>query len=105
MIYRYAVSVKRYVTNGQDPSGATKPKLTTIIANLKCDLQPDKGVIVVPQQGQTAIYYKNMFCDLVDIKANDIITDLSNNETFKVINTNPYTILKHLEVRLQGGTL
>jgi TolB-like protein len=105
MILKHKVSVQRYVTGTPSPSGSPTTILSTLVASLKCDLQPHQGVVVVPVQGQTTIYYKNMFCNIVDIQANDIITDLATGEKFKVVNTNPWNILKHLEVFLQGGTV
>ena len=105
MILRHTVSVERMVSSGTSPTGAQQTKLTVMIASLKCDLQPHQGAVVVPAQGQTTIYYKDMFCPIVDIKPNDIITDLATGEKMKVVNTNSWNILKHLEVFLQGGTI
>jgi len=105
MILPYNVKVQRYVVSGQSATGRPTETLSTITESLSCDLQPEGGTIVVPAQGQTAIYYKNMFCKPTDIKVNDIITDLSTSEKFKVITTNSYWMLKHMEIRLEGGTI
>ena len=105
MILRDTVKVTRIVTTGKSPTGTPTTAISTIYASLKCDLQPDQGVVIVPIQGQTTIYYKNMFCNIADIKANDIVTNLSTNEAMKVININSYGLLKHMEIRLQGGVL
>jgi len=105
MILPCSVKVQRYVVSGQSATGATTRTLSTVIESLLCDLQPEGGTIIVPAQGQTAIYYKNMFCNPADIKVNDIITDLNTNEKFKVITTNSYWMVKHMEIRLEGGTV
>lgn len=105
MILRYKVKVIRNVASYTTSTGAPIMEPTPIYTSLKCDLQPDKGVVVQPIQGQTTVYYKNMFCYPADIKPNDIVIDLESNEKMKVININPYTLLKHMEVRLQGGVL
>jgi hypothetical protein len=61
---------------------------------------------VQPVQGQTTIYYKNMFCGDADIQPNDIVTDLDTNEKMKVVNVNKYIgLLPHYEIRLQGGVI
>ena len=105
MILRDKVKVERYTTGVKDPTGVSKQVLSVITASLPCDLQPNGGVVVVPSAGQTAIYYKTMFCYRSDIKENDIITDLSSGAKMKVVNINDYGILPHMEVNLQGGTV
>lgn len=105
MILRHKVKVERYVNGDPLPDGSPQQTLSAVIDSLKCDLQSHQGVVVVPQQGQTTIYYKDMFCNIVDIQPNDIITDLATNEKYKVINTNSWNILRHMEVFLQGGTV
>jgi hypothetical protein len=106
MILKDKCKIERYVKGEKSPTGAVKTSLTTVAEEVPVYFEPDDGVIVVPQEGQTAIYYYNMFCDIgVDIQANDIVTNLVTGEKFKVINYNDYRILPHLEVRLQGGTI
>ena len=106
MLLRDSCKIERYSKGEKSPTGAVKTVLKTIADNVPCYFEPDDGVVVVPQEGQTAIYYYNMFCENdTDIKSNDIITNLATGEKFKVINYNDYRILPHLEVRLQGGTV
>lgn len=106
MILKDSSKVERYVKGATTPTGTQKTILTTIHDSLPCYFEPDDGVVVVPQEGQTNVYYYNMFCELeMDIKPNDIVTNLVTGEKFKVINTNDYRILPHMEVRLQGGTV
>lgn len=98
--------VERYVKGEKSPSGATKTTLKPIHERIDCYFEPDDGIVVVPQEGQTSVYYYNMFCDIsMDIRPNDIVTNLVTGEKFKVINTNDYRILPHMEVKLQGGTV
>ena len=107
MILKHTVSVTRIVKGtGTKPDGTPIPsKPTVVIASMKADLQPHEGIVVVPEHGQTAIYYKKMFCYPCDIQTNDIITDLSTNEKMKVININDYNLLKHMEIELEGGVV
>ena len=104
MIFPNKVKVERYVTGTKTATGTTPTVLTVIIPLLKCDLQPSNGIVIVPTAGQTIVFYKNMFCNVADVKVNDIVTDLDTLEKFKVLNTNSYGLLKHMEIRLQGGT-
>lgn len=105
MILHDSCMVQRYKKGVTSPTGAQRTVLETIIESMPCYFEPDDGVIVVPQEGQTSIYYYNMFCNLeADIQPNDIVINLVTGEKFKVINTNDYRILPHQEVRLQGGT-
>lgn len=106
MILHDSGKVQRYVKGSPTPTGTMPTSLTTIHESLNCYFEPDDGVVVVPQEGQTSVYYYVMFCELeTDIKPNDIVTNLATGEKFKVINTNDYRILPHMEVRLQGGTV
>ena len=106
MILQDQGKVQRYVKGDPTPTGTRPTVLTTIHESLPCYFEPDDGVVVVPQEGQTNIYYYVMFCELeMDIQPNDIVTNLVTGERFKVINTNDYRILPHMEVRLQGGTV
>jgi hypothetical protein len=106
MILKDKCKIERYVKGEKSPTGAVKTTLKTIVEFMPCYFEPDDGIIIVPQEGQTAVYYYNMFCDIgTDLQANDIVTNLVTGEKFKVINYNDYRILPHLEVRLQGGTV
>lgn len=105
MILQDRASVERRSNNTSSATGAKSSALEVVIESLPCYIEPDDGVVIVPQSGQTSVYYMNMFCDIADIRPNDIVTDLSTGEKFKVINTNEYRILKHMEVRMQGGTV
>ena len=105
MILRHKVSVSRINGTVKSPTGTPRPNVVVVTASLPCDLQPHKGIVVVPTQGQTTVYYKTMFCYLTDIQINDIVTNLDTGEKLKVININDWNLLKHLEVSLEGGVL
>ena len=106
MILKDSCMIQRYKKDTSSPTGAKKTVLETVVESLPCYFEPDDGIVIVPQEGQTTVYYYNMFCEIgANIQANDIITNLVTGEKFKVINTNDYRILPHLEVRLQGGTV
>jgi uncharacterized protein YkvS len=103
MIFPNKVQVQRYVAGTKTATGTIPQILTLINPLVKCDLQPHEGIVITPIAGQTIIFYRTMFCNLSDIKENDIITDLDTNEKYKVLNINPYTLLKHMEIVIQGG--
>lgn len=115
MIFPNSVKVERRETIGTSPTGTPKQQLVTVMNPLKCDLQPDDNIyenrVVMPESGQTVIFYKNMFCNVVDIRPNDIVTDLDTvtqtyaGDKYKVIYVNTFSMLKHMEVRLQGGVV
>ena len=103
MILPNTVSVTRISNGAVDPAGAPIDTPTVVIKSMKADVQPEGGQIVQPLQGQVALYDKKMFCYPADIRANDIITDLSTGEKMKVVNVNSYSLLKHMEIALVGG--
>lgn len=106
MLFPNRCMIKRYEKGDKSPTGAIKMVLKTIYETLPCYFEPTDGVVIVPQEGQTNISYLDMFCDLnADIKPNDVVIDLDTNESMKVLDVNNYLILKHKEVRLQGGTI
>ncbi len=105
MILRNSVSVSRMIPGVVSQTGVKNDVLTVITSSMNAMIQPAKGDVIQPIQGQTALSYKTMFCYVTDIKPNDIITDLSTSEKFKVINVNQFNILKHMEITLEGGVV
>jgi len=67
----------------------------------------------MPIAGQTLIDYRIMYCDLIDIRAKDVITILTApagvnvGHKFLVGPINDYSVedMDHLEVSLQGGVV
>jgi len=93
-------------SGGQLPSGGSAASSTISVADsLSCYLVPDKGNVVVVSSGQTSINYMKMFCDMTDIKENDIVTDLNTESKYKVINVKQYTQVCYTYAYLQGGVV
>lgn len=106
MILKDKCMIQRYVKGEKSPTGAVKTSLTTIAEHWPCYIEDDDGVIVVPQEGQTAISYHTMFVGLdTDITTNDVVIDEATGQKFKVLDCNYYRILPHIEVKMQYGTV
>jgi hypothetical protein len=106
MLLKDRCSITRKEKGGKSPTGAVSMVTKTVAENVPCYIEDDDGVVVVPQEGQTAISYHTMFLNIgVDIKSNDVVTDIATGQKYKVIDVNHYRILPHLEVKLQGGTV
>ena len=76
MIFPDRGYVQRPVSSGPSSSGQPAIILSTVIASLKCDVQPDTSMVSVPQSGQTTISYKKVFCNSQDIREKDVFTQL-----------------------------
>ncbi|MDF2563682.1 MAG: hypothetical protein K0Q53_77 [Massilibacillus sp.] len=101
-----SVKVTRKQSGGKSPSGANLPAIDkAIVDSLPCYLIPDKGNIVVVTSGQTSITYMKMYCDMTDIKQNDIIDDLNSEVKYKVINVKQLTQVAYTYCYLQGGVI
>ena len=106
MLLNDRCTIQRTVKGEKTPTGAVNMTQKVIVNNLPCYIEDDDGVVVVPQEGQTAISYHVMFVDLsTDIKANDIVTDEATGQKYKVLDCNYYRILPHIEVKMQSGTV
>jgi hypothetical protein len=106
MIFPDKAKVMRYMKGTKSPTGASSHELKTLFESLPCYLESEEGIVIVPQEGQVAVYYVNMYCNLgYGIKANDIIINIATGEKFKVVNASDYSVLPHSEIRLQGGTI
>jgi hypothetical protein len=101
-----SVKVARKQGGGQSPSGGTIPATDkTVIESLPCYLVPDKGNVIVVSSGQTSINYMRMYCDMTDIKQNDIVTDLNSNVKYKVITVKQFTQVCYTYALLQSGVV
>lgn len=106
MLLRDRCTIERTEKGDKTPTGAVKMVTNTLYKNHPCYIEDDDGVVVVPQEGQTAISYHVMFVSIgTDIKANDIVTDEATGIKYKVLDCNYYRILPHIEVRMQSGTV
>lgn len=107
MILRQKVSVTRKQKTGTSATGAPIMGDVVIIPLLKCDIQTDRqrANLAMAQAGQTSIKYRVMYCKLADIKAKDVITDLATGNTYKVTDDPDFNILKHMEIRMEGGVV
>jgi hypothetical protein len=106
MLLKDRCTIERTEKGDKTPTGAVKMVQKTLYEHRPCYIEDDDGVVVVPQEGQTAISYHVMFVELdTDIKANDIVTDEATGIKYKVLDCNYYRILPHIEVRMQSGTV
>lgn len=106
MLLKDRCVIQRKERGEKSPTGAVKMVPKTIAEHLPCYIEDDDGVVVVPQEGQTAISYHTMFVELgTDIQANDIVTDEATGVKFKVLDCSWYRILPHIEVKMQSGTV
>lgn len=106
MILKSRAKVERILSPGKSLTGAPLPAVPIdIISFLKCDIQPNKSIVIMPVAGQTIISYMTMFCKFADIKENDIVTDLKTMSKYKVVDVNRLGILPHLEVSMEGGVI
>ena len=106
MLLKDRCTIQRTEKGDKSPTGATKMVRKTIAEHLPCYIEDDDGIVVVPQEGQTAISYHTMFVELsTDIKANDIVIDEATGIKHKVLDCNYYRILPHIEVKMQSGTV
>ena len=106
MLLKDICTIQRTVKGEKTPTGAVKMTPETIAEHVPCYIEDEDGVVVVPQEGQTAISYHVMFVDLgTDIKSNDIVTDEITGHKYKVLDCNYYRILPHIEVKMQSGTV
>ncbi len=106
MLLKDRCTIQRKEKGEKSPTGAVKMVPKTIAEHLPCYIEDDDGVVVVPQEGQTAISYHTMFVELgTDIQVNDIVTDEATGVKFKVLDCSWYRILPHIEVKMQSGTV
>lgn len=106
MLLKDLCMIERTVKGEKSPTGAIKMTQETIAEHLPCYIEDDDGIVVVPQEGQTAISYHVMFVESgTDIKANDIVTDEITGLKYKVLDCNYYRILPHIEVKMQSGVV
>ena len=106
MLLKDMCTIQRIVKGEKTPTGAVKMTPETIAEHVPCYIEDEDGVVVVPQEGQTAISYHVMFVDLgTDIKSNDVVTDEITGQKYKVLDCNYYRILPHIEVKMQSGTV
>jgi hypothetical protein len=65
----------------------------------------------MPGPGQTAIDYRILHCDMVDIREKDVVTILTSpdaaivKKTYLVTKVYPYSAIPHLEIEIEGGVL
>lgn len=106
MLLKDLCTIERAIKGDKTPTGAVRMTQEIIAEHLPCYIEDNDGVVVVPQEGQTAISYHTMFVTLeTDVKANDIVTDEITGQKYKVIDCNYYRILPHIEVKMQSGTV
>jgi hypothetical protein len=105
VIMNDSVKVTGKRSEGQSPSGAPLPATSKVISPLACHLVPDKGNVVVVSSGQTSINYMKMFCDMTDIKQNDIVEDLNSGVKYKVITVKQFTEVAYTYALLQSGVI
>ena len=56
MILQDRASVERRSNNTSSATGAKSSALEVVIESLPCYIEPDDGVVIVPQSGQTSVY-------------------------------------------------
>lgn len=100
-----AVEITRQQQTGKSPSGNPIYSPITVIASLPCYIIPDTGNVIVVASGQTVIVTMKMYCDLTDIKENDVVTDLNSGSKYKVINVKQFTQVCYTAVTMQGGVV
>jgi len=111
--YDTTVKIERPISAGKSPSGVDKGALTIVFETLLCTIQIDDNKLIMPLAGQTLIDYRILFCDLVDIRARDIITILTAPSGVNIgakylvgpVNDFSTADMDHLEISIQGGVL
>lgn len=105
IIMEDSVKIQRQQKTGSSPSGAPSTSLPVINASLPCYIIPDEGNVIVSTAGQTAIVTMKLYCDMTDIRENDVITDLNTGSKYKVINVKQFTQVCYTACTLQGGVI
>jgi hypothetical protein len=106
MLLKDRCTIRRTEKGDKSPTGAVKMVPKIVVEHWPCYIEDDDGVVVVPQEGQTAISYHTMFVELgTDIQTNDVVIDEATGHKYKVLDCNHYRILPHLEVKMQYGTV
>jgi outer membrane protease len=95
--------VERRIKVGESDSGEDIVDWSEIIASVDADIQADDSKLEVYAAGQTALSYKKIFCDIIDVLENDKITDLSDDSTYKVTSVNKHKTLPHMELESLSG--
>lgn len=99
------------MVTGISPTGAETTGLSAVIDSLPCKTEVNDDKLVMPIAGQTAIDYRIMHCDLVDIRMKDVVTIVSSpivaivGAEYLVTKVAGYNAIPHLEVEIEGGTL
>lgn len=79
--------------------------MVIVYSKLKCSIQPYKNWMSFGGAGQTFVDMKSLFCDVSDIKVNDIITDSLGNQ-YKVSQVNILNIaIPHMKLVITGGVI
>jgi hypothetical protein len=107
--YDTTVKVSRYVKVGT----GTATKLESVIDSLPCMTQTDENKLIMPVAGQTAIDFRIMYSNLVDVRLKDIVEILTApagvnvGAKYLVVQVNDFSIpdMEHLETSLQGGVV
>jgi|GEM_PF-2871538 len=105
MIFPDTISISRNQKTGVTALNEPEFSLNVINLSQKCNIQSRKGNLIVAGAGSTNIMFKVMFCPIIDIQQNDVVTDLTTNITYKVTNVNSYSLLSHYEVEIESGVI
>lgn len=111
-LYDTTVMVERETSGGKSPSGAPlKGKAVIVHQDIKCLMQPDKSKLQMLNAGQAAIDFKIMICDILDIRAKDVVTitaapgGMNVGTRYLVTPDSVFSMpgVAHAEFSLQGG--
>lgn len=98
------VSVTGTRVTGTKADGSPKTETLPIYDSIHCTLIPFNGDIIVATSGAATVVYMDMYCDIGNIKVNDIITDLSTGSKYKVLNVKQFNTICYQKIRIQGVT-
>lgn len=105
MWYKGRFSVSREIDAGKSATGTPIKRVDVVIPDIKGDLLPVKSEATVGEAGRTTISTDKLICPMADIRADDIVTDLTTGKQYKVNSIQPYSLLPRLECMLKGGVL
>ena len=103
------IRIMRLMKQGEDDNGEDVLAPVEIATDVPADIQGASSQIPVEVAGETIIADCGLFCGRdVDIKENDTVYDLGNMgdniEAYRVLSTNEYGLVPHIEASLVSGS-
>jgi hypothetical protein len=106
MFTAYSVKVERMTTSGVSDTGSPIKTVSTIYANLVVDIMMQAQEILEKEGGKNVVVDTRITCPMAtDIKADDVITELSSGIKYKVEAVIKRELLKYLEIKARSGVV